>query len=52
LIAKRDESPFHGSAFYNNKNSALAALTLQDKQGISDFAPTPFASRYPAPTSI
>ena len=49
VTTKRGESQFHGSAFYNNKNSALAALTLQDKQGIADFAPTAFQSRYPTP---
>jgi hypothetical protein len=49
VTTKRGESQFHGSAFYNNKNSALAALTLQDKQGMADFAPTAFQRRYPTP---
>src|SRR5207253_6313541 len=33
ITTKRGESQFHGSAFYNNKNSALAGLHMQDKQG-------------------
>ena len=37
ITTKRGESQFHGSAFYNNKNSALAALQIQDKQGMADF---------------
>jgi Carboxypeptidase regulatory-like domain/TonB dependent receptor len=49
VTTKRGESRFHGSMFYNNKNSALAALTLQDKQGIRDFVPTPFESHFPTP---
>ena len=49
ITTKRGENQFHGSAFYNNKNSALAALQLQDQQGIRDFIPTPFASHYPTP---
>src|SRR6266542_745799 len=49
VTTKRGESQFHGSAFYNNKNSALAALQIQDQQGIRDFVPTQFLSRYPTP---
>jgi len=49
VTTKRGGAGYHGSAFYNNKNSALAALTLQDKLGMQDFAPTPFASKYPNP---
>ena len=49
ITTKRGESQFHGSAFYNNKNSALAALQIQDKQGIADFVPTPGVSKYPTP---
>src|SRR5438309_9568492 len=49
ITTKRGESQFHGSAFYNNKNSALAALQIQDKQGIADFVPTPRVSKYPTP---
>jgi len=49
ITTKRGESQFHGSAFYNNKNSALAALQIQDQQGMRDFVPTQFLSRYPTP---
>jgi hypothetical protein len=49
VTTKRGGANYHGSAFYNNKNSALAALTLQDKIGKRDFAPTPFQSKYPNP---
>src|SRR6266496_5770814 len=49
ITTKRGGNSFHGSAFYNNKNSALAALQIQDQQGIRDFIPTQFASRYPTP---
>jgi hypothetical protein len=30
ITTKRGQNQFHGSAFYNNANSALAALSLQD----------------------
>jgi hypothetical protein len=46
---KRGGSDYHGSAFYNNKNSALAAWTLDDKNGKANFSPTAFQSRYPNP---
>ena len=49
ITTKRGENQFHGSIFYNNKNSALAALQIQDLQGIRDFVPTQFASKYPTP---
>lgn len=49
ITTKRGENQFHGSAFYNNKNSALAALQIQDLQGIREFVPTQFASKYPTP---
>ena len=35
VTTKRGSNQFHGSAFYNNKNSALAGLTLQDQQEIA-----------------
>src|SRR5256885_16324895 len=35
---KRGGSQYHGSAFYNNSNSALAAWTLGGKRGKADFA--------------
>jgi len=49
ITTKRGENQFHGSAFYNNKNSALAALQIQDQQGMREFVPTQFASKYPTP---
>ncbi|HET9305014.1 MAG TPA: carboxypeptidase-like regulatory domain-containing protein [Candidatus Sulfotelmatobacter sp.] len=49
ITTKRGQNEFHGSAFYNNANSALAALSLQDLAGIADFEPNAFASKYPTP---
>ena len=49
VTTKRGGSGYHGSIFYNNKNSALAAWTVQDKIGQSEFAPTPFQSKFPNP---
>jgi hypothetical protein len=49
VTTKRGGASYHGSAFYNNKNSALAAWTLQDKLGKESFAPTAFQSTYPNP---
>jgi len=49
ITTKRGQNQFHGSAFYNNKNSAFAALQIQDQQGIRNFVPTQFASKYPTP---
>ena len=49
VTTKRGESQFHGSTFYNNKNSALAALQIQDKQGMRDFVPNQFVAHYPTP---
>jgi hypothetical protein len=46
---KRGGSEHHGSIFYNNKNSALAAWTLDDLNGKANFAPTAFQSKYPNP---
>ena len=33
ITTKRGTNQFHGSLFYNNENSALAAMTLQDQIG-------------------
>ncbi len=49
VTTKRGGSGYHGSLFYNNKNSALAAWTLQDLVGKAEFAPTPIQSSYPNP---
>src|ERR1035438_5763477 len=46
VTTKRGSAGYHGSIFYNNKNSALAAWTLQDLAGKAEFAPTPFQSKY------
>jgi hypothetical protein len=35
--------------FYNNKNSALAAWTLQDKNNLATFVPNPARPDYPKP---
>lgn len=49
ITTKRGGSDYHGSAFYNNKNSALAAWTLQDKIGQANFLPTFAQNKYPNP---
>ena len=49
VTTKRGGSSYHGSLFYNNSNSALAAWTLQDRLAKADFAPSPFQSQYPTP---
>lgn len=49
VTTKRGGSGYHGSIFYNNENSALAAWTLQDKIAKENFAPTPFQSKFPTP---
>lgn len=49
INTKRGGSEYHGSAFYNNSNSALAAWTLDDKDNLANFAPTSFQSKYPTP---
>jgi hypothetical protein len=49
ITTKRGENQFHGSAFYNNKNSALAAWQTQDIIAKEDFQPTQFQSKFPTP---
>ena len=49
VTTKRGGADYHGSAFYNNKNSALAAWTLDDLNGKAMFSPTAFQSSYPNP---
>jgi hypothetical protein len=49
VVTKRGGSDYHGSLFYNNKNSALAAWDLRDKIGQARFLPTPSLSKYPTP---
>jgi hypothetical protein len=49
VTTKRGGADYHGSAFYDNKNSALAAWTLDDLNGKANFSPTAFQSSYPNP---
>ena len=49
ISTKRGGSEYHGSVFYNNKNSALAAWTLADKSAAASFAPSSFQPKYPNP---
>src|SRR2546429_6703938 len=49
ISTKRGENQFHGSAFYNNKNSALAAWQTQDIIAKQAFLPTQFQSKFPTP---
>jgi hypothetical protein len=44
---KRGGRDFHGSLFYNNKNSALAAETVQDKNAEAAFMPTADLQEFP-----
>ena len=49
VTTKRGAANFHGSLFYNNKNSALAAWNLQDKNAKASFLPTPARSDFAKP---
>ena len=40
VSTKRGEKDYHGSIFYNNRNSALAAWALRDKIELSSFTPS------------
>jgi len=44
---KRGGRDFHGSLFYNNKNSSLAAASVQDKNAEAAFLPTPDTPTFP-----
>ena len=46
---KRGTKDFNGSLFYNNRNSALAAWTIQDKINLANFVPNPARPDYPKP---
>jgi Carboxypeptidase regulatory-like domain/TonB dependent receptor-like, beta-barrel len=46
---RRGGKDYHGSLFYNNKNSALAAWSINDKSGQARFTPTPALSEFPTP---
>jgi hypothetical protein len=45
----RGGKDYHGSVFYNNKNSALAAWTISDKRGQALFTPTQARPVFPTP---
>src|SRR6266487_5527302 len=47
IETKRGGKDYHGSLFYNNKNSALAAQTVQDKNAEAAFLPTADLQRFP-----
>jgi hypothetical protein len=49
ITTKRGGADFHGSIFYNNKNSALSAWTLADKDTLANFAPTVFQPAFNKP---
>ncbi len=49
VTSKRGGSEYHGSALYENSNSALAAWTVQDLNNKAAFEPTSFQSSYPTP---
>jgi len=40
VTTKRGGADYHGSIFYNNKNSALSTWTLADKDSLFNYAPT------------
>ncbi len=49
VTTKRGGSGYHGSVFYNNKNSALSAWALADKDTLANFAPTVFQPKFNKP---
>jgi len=49
IETKRGGNQYHGSLFYNNKNSALAAWVTQDKVAKANFLPTAALPEYPEP---
>jgi hypothetical protein len=49
VTTKRGGSQYHGSLFYNNKNSALSAWALADKDTLANFAPTIFQPTFNKP---
>lgn len=49
VVTKRGTKDFHGSLFYNNKNSVLAARTIQDNSAEASFLPTPDTPNFPEP---
>jgi Carboxypeptidase regulatory-like domain/TonB dependent receptor len=51
VVTKRGSSAYHGSLFYNNKNSALAAWSIGDKNDLANFTPNPANPDFPKPYS-
>ncbi len=49
ISTKRGGTDYHGSLFYDNKNFALAAWDLRDKNGQAAFTPSPARAFYPTP---
>jgi hypothetical protein len=49
IETKRGGADYHGSLFYNNKNSALAARSIQDKIDEANFLPTSEVPNYVKP---
>ena len=49
IETKRGGSEYHGSLFYNNKNSVLAARSLQEKSDEATFLPTSAVPTFPKP---
>jgi hypothetical protein len=49
IETKRGGADYHGSLFYNNKNSALAARSVQDKIDEANFLPTSAVPNYVKP---
>jgi hypothetical protein len=49
IETKRGGSEYHGSLFYNNKNSALAARSIQEKNDEAAFLPTSAVPTFPKP---
>ena len=49
IETKRGGNQYHGSLFYNNKNSALAAWATQDKIAKAEFFPTAALNKFPTP---
>jgi hypothetical protein len=47
IETKRGGKQYHGSLFYNNKNSAIAAQTVQDKNAAAAFLPTADLQSFP-----
>jgi hypothetical protein len=49
IVTKRGASEYHGSLFANNKNSALAAWSIGDKNDLANFTPNPANPDFPKP---